>query len=274
MFVIEAIVGKRETEETTEYLIKWQGYDQSNNEWRDARKLYENIHLLVRYETEVAVREMKESKSSANEVENSPPQSASHEGDGSRPHAPRNCALCRKERSLLQILQGCLSESAWLQTVLDIEVSDFRASLHRLHVDTPASLADCTNIQIRIIAYYKLFNAIYGPHRGHRRDRKLLPICCVGVIRNRWPGGSHIAELDAVGLSQASRTDSDSDATSDAGGSANDSCSEGGMRDVHDSDDQKSDISDWSASNESDGSESSFDSIESNDWNPDTDVMD
>ena len=50
----------------------------------------------------------------------------------------------------------------------------------------PASLADASDPQLRLIMYLKVFRKVYGV--GQRGVRIQHPICVVAKIRRVWPG--------------------------------------------------------------------------------------
>ena len=53
----------------------------------------------------------------------------------------------------------------------------------------PTTFEECSNIQKRLICYYKIFRFLYGV--GHAGVRIALPSCCVLRIQNCYPDPQH-----------------------------------------------------------------------------------
>jgi len=69
--------------------------------------------------------------------------------------------------------------------------------------DAPSSPAECSDTQMRLIAYSAIHDGIYGEYQGTRRARVPLPACTVMSVRKKWPEG--IDEADAVAAGFASQ---------------------------------------------------------------------
>lgn len=121
-----------------------------------------------------------------------------------------SCVSCRPERELLNLQVVCLVSTEILLSALVLTDDDFKKGKYRLKYNTPASLADIVdNAQFRILAYYKLFNNIYGPQTGQRRERRQLPLCCVAQVRKKWPGRSNAQENEILGNNSHVPADTD-----------------------------------------------------------------
>jgi len=208
--------------------------------------------MIIEYEAEQKVKLM---TGGIERVSGAHPSRSEGKEENPKPKT-RDCPFCRAERGLLDLHVWCLTDSAHLTLVLQLDEADFAATRHRLFYDTPDSLQQCIdegkNAQLRIICYYKLFTSIYGRHRGERRERVILPMCCVGVIRTQWPGGANNAEAVAIGFGPApANDDNDGDQTSDAeSGSESDEEKDDMVDEEVDSDGLSEQEDDWDGEND------------------------
>lgn len=212
---------------TKKYLVKWVGIVELT--WEEESNMSQCIGQIADFHYRRGRQEERASRtgSSSSELPHKDTDSTENKLDGYAAAAPsseqdhvhvnRPCITCADERHMNGWLFRCFVESELMQDVLSLDDSDFKKVEHHVRqYDTSASLAEILENekwpQMRQIAYYKLFKALYGyDKRDCPEDVKVLPFCCVATIRAKWPGGSYSGELSDIGFDEHALTDDEDD---------------------------------------------------------------